>query len=103
MSMNVGATLMGELAVDEKRGLFVDHDLANYEVSIRADILHQDAIFLDEANAISSPKKAKGSASSASAALGLRSRTPSTAPPASGRATNPVTLDKLIDHMPDAA
>src|SRR6185369_15070827 len=38
MTMGVGAALMEELAVDEARGFFVNHDLAGYEVPVHADI-----------------------------------------------------------------
>ena len=60
MTMGVGAALMEELAVDKRRGFFVNHDLAGYEVPVHADIPHQDVIFLDETDPISSPMKAKG-------------------------------------------
>ncbi|HEX3861835.1 MAG TPA: aldehyde oxidoreductase molybdenum-binding subunit PaoC, partial [Stellaceae bacterium] len=60
MTMGVGAALMEELAVDKRRGLFVNHDLAGYEVPVHADIPHQDVILLDETDPMSSPMKAKG-------------------------------------------
>lgn len=103
MVMGVGAALMEELAVDTKRGFFVNHDLAGYEVPVHADIPHQEVIFLDETDPQSSPMKAKGvgelgvcgvGAAVANAvynATGLRVR------------DYPLTLDKLLDRMPDAA
>ncbi|KQP15671.1 aldehyde oxidoreductase molybdenum-binding subunit PaoC [Methylobacterium sp. Leaf93] len=103
MTMGVGAALMEELAVDTRRGFFVNHDLAGYEVPVHADIPHQEVIFLDEPDPISSPMKAKGvgelgicgvSAAVANAvynATGIRVR------------NYPLTLDKLLDRMPDAA
>ena len=60
MTMGVGAALMEELAVDKRLGFFVNHDLAGYEVPVHADIPHQDVIFLDETDPMSSPMKAKG-------------------------------------------
>ena len=60
MTMGVGAALMEHLAVDTQLGLFVNHDLAGYEVPVHADIPHQDVIFLDETDPTSSPMKAKG-------------------------------------------
>jgi xanthine dehydrogenase YagR molybdenum-binding subunit len=60
MTMGVGAALMEELAVDTRFGFFVNHDLASYEVPVHADIPHQDVIFLDEVDPMSSPMKAKG-------------------------------------------
>jgi xanthine dehydrogenase YagR molybdenum-binding subunit len=101
MTMGTGAALMEELAIDKQRGFFVNHDLASYEVPVHADIPHQEVIFLDETDPISSPMKAKGvgelgicgvGAAVANAiynATGVRVR------------DYPITLDKLIDRMPE--
>ncbi|RYE27865.1 MAG: xanthine dehydrogenase family protein molybdopterin-binding subunit, partial [Hyphomicrobiales bacterium] len=103
MTMGVGAALMEELAVDKRRGFFVNHDLASYEVPVHADIPHQEVVFLDETDPLSSPMKAKGvgelgicgvGAAVANAiynATGVRVR------------DYPITLDKLLARMPDAA
>ena len=103
MTMGVGAALMEELAVDTRRGYFVNHDLAGYEVPVHADIPHQEVFFLDEVDPMSSPMKAKGvgelgicgvGAAVANAvynATGVRVR------------DYPITLDKLLNRMPDAA
>jgi xanthine dehydrogenase YagR molybdenum-binding subunit len=100
MTMGAGAALMEELAVDNRVGFFVNHDLAGYEVPVHADIPHQEVIFLDETDPMSSPMKAKGvgelgicgvAAAIANAiynATGVRVR------------DYPITLDKLIDRMP---
>jgi xanthine dehydrogenase YagR molybdenum-binding subunit len=101
MTMGVGAALMEELAVDTRHGFFVNHDLAGYEVPVHADIPHQEVIFLDETDPMSSPMKAKGvaelgicgvAAAIANAiynATGVRVR------------DYPITLDKLIDRLPE--
>jgi xanthine dehydrogenase YagR molybdenum-binding subunit len=60
MTMGVGAALMEQLVVDRRAGFFVNHDLAGYEVPVHADIPHQEVIFLDETDPLSSPMKAKG-------------------------------------------
>ncbi len=103
MTMGVGGALMEELAVDKRLGFFVNHDLAGYEVPVHADIPHQEVIFLDEVDPISSPMKAKGigelglcgvGAAVANAvynATGVRVR------------DYPITLDKLLARMPVAA
>lgn len=103
MTMGAGAALMEELAVDKRRGFFVNHDLAGYEVPVHADIPHQEVVFLDETDPMSSPMKAKGvgelgicgvGAAVANAiynATGVRVR------------DYPITLDKLLTRMPDAA
>ncbi|HET9485103.1 MAG TPA: aldehyde oxidoreductase molybdenum-binding subunit PaoC, partial [Xanthomonadales bacterium] len=103
MTMGVGAALMEELAVDERIGYFVNHDLAGYEIPVHADIPHLDVVFLDEVDPVSSPLKAKGvgelgicgaAAAVANAvynATGVRVR------------DYPITLDKLIGRMPSMA
>jgi xanthine dehydrogenase YagR molybdenum-binding subunit len=58
--MVVGAAFTKQLVVDKRHGFFVNYDLAGYEVPAHADIPHQDVIFLDETDPISSPMKAKG-------------------------------------------
>jgi xanthine dehydrogenase YagR molybdenum-binding subunit len=100
MTMGVGAALMEELAVDKRLGLFINHDLASYEVPVHADIPHQDVIFLNETDPTSSPMKAKGvgelgicgtAAAVANAiynATGVRVR------------EYPITLDKLLKGLP---
>ena len=89
--------------MDKERGFFVNHDLASYEVPVNADIPHQEVIFLDETDPMSSPMKAKGiaelglcgvAAAVANAiynATGIRVR------------DYPITLDKLVDRLPDVA
>ncbi len=103
MTMGVGAALMEDLVVDKRRGFFVNHDLAGYEVPVHADIPHQEVVFLDETDPMSSPMKAKGvgelgicgvAAAVANAiynATGVRVR------------DYPVTLDKLMSKMPISA
>ncbi|HEY4081376.1 MAG TPA: aldehyde oxidoreductase molybdenum-binding subunit PaoC [Burkholderiaceae bacterium] len=103
MTMGVGAALSEQLIVDERRGFFVNHDLAGYEVPVHADIPHQEVVFLDETDPVSSPMKAKGvgelglcgvAAAISNAvynATGVRVR------------DYPVTLDKLLHKLPALA
>jgi xanthine dehydrogenase YagR molybdenum-binding subunit len=103
MTMGVGAALMEDLVVDQRIGCFINHDLAMYEVPVHADIPHQEVVFLDETDPISSPMKAKGvgelgicgvAAAVANAiynATGVRVR------------DYPVTLDKLLPKLPTVA
>ncbi|MDR6290783.1 xanthine dehydrogenase YagR molybdenum-binding subunit [Inquilinus ginsengisoli] len=103
MTMGVGAALMEELAVDKRIGFFVNHDLAGYEVPVHADVPHQEVVFLDETDPMSSPMKAKGvgelgicgvGAAVANAihnATGVRVR------------DYPITLDKLLARLPEVA
>ncbi|MGN5375382.1 aldehyde oxidoreductase molybdenum-binding subunit PaoC [Sphingomonas hankookensis] len=103
MTMGVGSALMEELAVDKRFGMFVNHDLASYEVPVHADIPHQEVVFLDEADDKANPMKAKGvgelglcgvGAAVANAiynATGVRVR------------DYPITLDKYLDRLPAIA
>jgi xanthine dehydrogenase YagR molybdenum-binding subunit len=103
MTMGVGAALSEELAVDTTRGFFVNHDLAGYEVAVHADIPHQEVVFLDETDPMSSPMKAKGVGE-----LGLCG-VPAAIANAIYNATGvrvrdyPVTLDKLISGLLEVA
>ena len=103
MTMGLGAALMEEAVVDKRLGYFVNHDLAEYHVPVHADVPHQEVVFLDETDPISSPMKAKGvgelglcgvAAAIANAvynACGVRVR------------EYPITLDKLLEHLPEVA
>jgi len=103
MTMGVGGALMEELVVDKRFGFFVNHDLAGYEVPVHADIPHQEVVFLEEADPLANPMKAKGvgelglcgvGAAVANAiynATGVRVR------------DYPITLDKHLDRLPAVA
>ncbi len=60
MTMGVGAALTEEMVIDARLGGFINHDMAEYHVPTHADIPHQDIVFLDEEDPLSSPMKAKG-------------------------------------------
>ncbi|MFD2365658.1 aldehyde oxidoreductase molybdenum-binding subunit PaoC [Pseudoduganella sp. GCM10020061] len=100
MTMGVGAALMEELAVDKRRGFFVNHDLAGYEVPVHADIPYQEVIFLDETDPMSSPMKAKGVAELG--ICGVAAAVANAVYNATGVRVRdyPITLDKLITKMP---
>ncbi len=103
MTMAAGAALMEELVVDKRFGYFANHDLAQYEVPVHADIPHLDVVFLDTLDDVISPMKAKGvgelgicgpGAAIANAiynATGVRVR------------DYPITLDKIIGELPAVA
>ncbi len=99
MTMGVGAALMEKLEVDTRVGFFANHDLAGYEVPVHADIPHQEVIFLDETDPISSPMKAKGVAELG--ICGVAAAVANAVYNASGVRVRdyPVTLDKLIGKM----
>jgi xanthine dehydrogenase YagR molybdenum-binding subunit len=101
MTMGVGAALMEELVVDKLAGFFVNHDLAGYEVPVHADIPHQDMFFLDETDPMSSPMKAKGVAELG--ICGVAAAVANAVYNATGVRIRdyPITLDKLLERMPD--
>ena len=100
MTMGVGAALMEELAVDHRHGFFVNHDLAGYEVPVHADIPHQEVIFLDETDPMSSPMKAKGVAELG--ICGVAAAVANAIYNATGVRVRdyPITLDKYLDRLP---
>jgi xanthine dehydrogenase YagR molybdenum-binding subunit len=100
MTMGVGAALTEELVVDKRVGFFVNHDLAGYEVPVHADIPHQEVIFLDETDPISSPMKAKGVAELG--ICGVAAAVANAIYNATGVRVRdyPITLDKLLDKLP---
>jgi len=103
MTMGVGAALMEELAIDRRRGFFVNHDFAGYEVPVHADIPHQDVIFLDEADPISSPMKAKGVGELGICGVGAAVANALYNATGARVRDYPITLDKYLDRMPDVA
>ena len=100
MVMGVGAALSEDMALDRGRGFFANHDMANYEVAVHADIPEQEVIFLDTLDGVATPLKAKGVgelglcgvaaaiANGVYNATGVRVR------------DYPLTMDKFIDRLP---
>jgi xanthine dehydrogenase YagR molybdenum-binding subunit len=103
MTMGVGAALMEELAVDTRTGFFVNHDLAGYEAPVHADIPHQEVIFLDETDPMSSPMKAKGVGELG--ICGVAAAVANAVYNATGARVRdyPITLDKFLDRLPEIA
>jgi xanthine dehydrogenase YagR molybdenum-binding subunit len=100
MTMGAGAALMEELAVDKRRGFFVNHDLASYEVPVHADIPHQEVIFIEEADDKVSPMKAKGVAELG--ICGVAAAVANAVYNATGVRVRdyPITLEKVIEKLP---
>jgi xanthine dehydrogenase YagR molybdenum-binding subunit len=103
MIFGVGAALEEDLAMDDRFGFFVNHDMAEYHVAVHADVPNVDAFFLPELDPMSNPLKSKGigelgicgaGAAVANAiynACGVRVR------------DYPITLDKIIAKLPQSA
>lgn len=103
ITMGIGAALMEEMAVDSNIGLFVNHDLAGYEVPVHADIPEMEVVFIDELDPMISPLQAKGVGE-----LGLTGVAPAIANAvynATGARVReyPITLDKIIASLPSTA
>jgi xanthine dehydrogenase YagR molybdenum-binding subunit len=100
MIMGIGSGLGEETIVDVRDGSFVNRDLAEYHVPVNADVAAIDAVVLDEVEDKMNPIGMKGlgevgivgaGAAVANAvfnATGIRVR------------EFPVTLDKLLPHLP---
>jgi xanthine dehydrogenase YagR molybdenum-binding subunit len=100
MTMGIGSALMEEQVIDPRYGFFVNHDFAEYQVPVHADIPDLDVVFLEELDDKSSPIKGKGvgelgicgvGAAVANAvynACGVRVR------------DYPLTMDKILGQLP---
>ncbi len=100
MIFGVGAALEEEIAMDDRYGFFVNHDMAEYHVPVHADVPNVDAFFLTEIDDKTNPLKSKGvgelgicgaGAAVANAiynACGVRVR------------DYPLTLDKILAKLP---
>ena len=103
MTMGVGAALMEELAVDKRMGFFVNHDLASYEVPVHADIPHQEVVFLDETDPLSTPMKAKGVGELGICGVGAAVANAIYNATGARVRDYPITLDKLLGKLPSVA
>ena len=101
MTMGAGAALMEELVVDKRHGFFVNHDLASYEVPVHADIPHQEVIFLDETDPLSSPMKAKGVGELGICGVGAAVANAIYNATGARVREYPITLEKFLDRLPE--
>ncbi len=100
MVFGIGAALMEQIRHDKRDGRLCNHDLAEYQVSVNADIPDLEVMFLPETDPYANPLHAKGigelALSGAGAAVanaifnatGIRVR------------DYPITLDKLLYQLP---
>jgi len=100
MTFGIGTALTEELVHDPRTGKLVNHDLAEYHVPVNADVPQLEVHFLDERDIHANPIHAKGIGE-----LGISGAAPAVVN-AIYNATGvrvremPVTLDKLLDHLP---
>ncbi|HWU03794.1 MAG TPA: xanthine dehydrogenase family protein molybdopterin-binding subunit, partial [Novosphingobium sp.] len=102
MTMGLGAALTEHLVVDPRFGYFVNHDMAQYEVPVHADVPHQDVIFIEDPDPTVSPMKAHGVGELG--LCGVAGAISNAVYNATGVRVRdfPITLDKLVDHLPEA-
>ena len=79
----------------------VNHDLAGYEVPVHADIPHQEVVFLEESDPLSSPMKAKGVGELGICGVAAAIATAGFNATGVRVGDYPVTLDKLRAHLPE--
>jgi xanthine dehydrogenase YagR molybdenum-binding subunit len=103
MVFGIGAALEEAIALDDRFGCFVNHDMAEYHVPVHADVPNVEAFFVEELDDKTNPLKSKGlgelgicgaGAAIANAiynACGVRVR------------DYPITLDKIIAKLPERA
>lgn len=101
-TMGAGGALLEKLAVDPRRGLFVDHDLTG-TTSSSMPTFRKEVIFMDESDPMSSPMKAKGVGEfglcGVAAAIANTIHNAKDIPVRHYR----ITLDKLINGLPMVA
>ena len=102
MVFGIGSALMEQLIFDKRDGRLCNHDLAEYHVPVNADVPQLEVILVDEDDPYTNPMHIKGigetAISGAAAAIanavynavGIRVY------------DFPITLDKLIEYLPDA-
>lgn len=101
MVFGIGSALMEEVIHDKRDGRLCNHDLAEYHVAVNADVPQLEVILVEEDDPYTNPMHIKGigetAISGAAAAIanavynavGVRIY------------DFPITLDKLIDQLPD--
>ena len=100
MTFGIGTALTEELIHDSRTGKLVNHDLAESNVPVNADVPQLEVHFLDERDIHANPIHAKGIGE-----LGISGAAPAVVN-AIYNATGvrvremPITLDKLLDHLP---
>lgn len=100
MVFGIGAALMEQIHHDKRDGRLCNHDLAEYQVCVNADVPDLEVIFLPEADPYANPLHSKGIGELALAGAGAAVAN------AIFNATGvrvrdyPITLDKLLYQLP---
>ena len=95
----IGSALTEELVTDERTGLLVNHDLAEYHVPVNADVPQLDVVLLPERDPHASPLAGKGIGELALAGVGA-AVTNAIYNACGARVRDyPMTLDKVLAGM----
>ena len=101
ITMGIGAALMEEQVVDQRFGGFINHDLAEYQVPVHADIPALDVVFLDDSDDKSSWIKAKGVGELGICGVGAAVANAIYNATGTRIRDYPVTMDKLLPTLPN--
>ena len=97
----IGSALTEEMVIDERTGLIVNHDLAEYHVPVNADVPQLEVVLLPELDHAASPLAGKGIGELAIAGVGA-AVTNAIYNACGVRVRDyPMTLDKVLAGMPD--
>ncbi len=97
----IGSALTEEMVIDERTGLIVNHDLAEYHVPVNADVPQLEVVLLPELDHAASPLAGKGIGELAIAGVGA-AITNAIYNACGVRVRDyPMTLDKVLAGMPD--
>jgi xanthine dehydrogenase YagR molybdenum-binding subunit len=101
MVFGIGAALTEDAVVDPRHGYFVNHDMAEYHVPVHADVPAIDAIYLDDADALASPIATKGVGELGTCGSGAAVANAIYNATGARVRSYPITLDKLLDALPE--
>lgn len=101
MVFGIGSALMEEVIHDKHDGRLCNHDLAEYHLPVNADVPQLEVILVEEDDPYTNPMHIKGIGETAIS--GAASAIANAVYNAVGVRIYdfPITLDKLIDHLPD--
>lgn len=100
MVFGIGSALMEQIHHDKRNGRLCNHDLAEYQVCVNADVPDLEVIFLPEADPYANPLHSKGIGELALAGAGAAVANAIFNATAVRVRDYPITLDKLLYQLP---
>ncbi len=101
MVFGIGAALMEEVIHDKASGRLCNHDLAEYHIPVNADVPQLEVILLEEDDPYTNPMHIKGIGETAIAGAGAAIANAIYNAVGVRVYDFPITLDKLLDGMPE--